>query len=295
MTVSLIFRAATGGLICFAAQAMASLQNIPVKYISVPAYNIIADSLLSIAPQPKNDTDKFLLQQMCALARGDITRQQMLRQLATRNMTLNSDAAPSSLSGILAADQPDVMKTQCATYLISQLFSDVDMTQYFITQAPKSVVDGKAKAAQAEEALDQAGFVQDVRTQMAVAKATAQLFALIANNLDKKPMLWRDHQKKIQSITQVYAAEFLQAVRAFYTSQNTLTVSIDSLTRRGYRVHFSDHNQLTVDDSGLTLSSRGVLWLGEGKILGNDYFANVIIIAAVNNAKPAVEKKEKQG
>lgn len=297
MRFHFLLKTAFGGLSLLTASAFATPQDLPVKYVGVPAYNIITDTLFNLTPLVDGKRDTFFMKQICDLARGDASQQQVDQRLRQNKMD-PQQLASSGIAGMLVTQGGRAdRQLACTAYLASSLFLPTSMADYrqqtttFTRWLPwRSRDDDKTPGG---PGFDQARFNTDARIQLALARATAQLYAVVAQNIPTRSSAeWATRQQQIAESVRHYAPEYLKSIDSFYRAESNTPLTLESATDDGYSVRNANGNRLVKTGENIELFSRGVTWLGGGKIIGRDYFVDIAIIpapakpAAVNEAPP---------
>lgn len=308
------FQAAIGGLLFLTcSQAISATSNFPVTTVSMPAWNIITDTLIKMTPLVKGQRDDGVMSLVCDLARGDKTQQDIEEILLKKNINLQDLAKDTDTVRLLVNRDRVAQQTACSTYLISVLFTPVDNSAYMqeVQSAEKmgakntdtaSKEDKKVKGSMdaggktaIEKVFNQPRFEQDVRTHIAIAQATAQLYALLAGNLEKmKGESWGAYQTHIEQMVREYAPNFLNTVKVFYQAESASPLITRSVTRHGYDIFDSNNHQLIRDKNAFLFRSRNVDWLGNGVIMGKQYYVDLRILDAPVK-KEAIVRGNKKG
>ncbi|EML2063918.1 hypothetical protein RVW73_000342 [Enterobacter asburiae] len=294
------FQAVIGGLLFLTCgQAVSATSTFPVTTVSMPAWNIITDTLIKMAPLVNRQQDDGVMALVCDLARGDKTQKDIEGILLKRNINLQALAKDTGAVRLLVNRDLVAQQTACTAYLIYVLFTPVDNSSYMQEvqstekRAIKSIdtankddkkfksgVDSAGKTS-GQKVFNQARFDQDVRTHIAVALATAQLYALLAGNLERiKGESWEVYQSHIQQMVREYAPNFLNTVKVFYQAENATPLFTQSVTQHGYTVIDGNNHQLFREQNSLLLRSHNVEWLGNGFIMGKQYFVELKILDA---------------
>ncbi|WP_336285806.1 hypothetical protein [Citrobacter arsenatis] len=304
-------RTAAGGLTLLAgASTFAAPQDLPIKYVSAPAYNIITDTLFNLTPQLAGKRNNFLMQQVCDLARGDKTQPDVNRQLRQNKIDIQKLSLTGDLGYLVTTGTRHERQTACTAWLATSLFLSEDNQTYFkkvVSEVPapqpeqvespgwafwktESKTPPSPSTIKKESVVfNQARFIQDARLKMAVARATAQLYAVTAQNIQaSSPVSAQTYQEYIVAIVQNYAAEYLKSVDTFYRGDDNKTLTLESITASGYSIRNPSGNRLVKNGESIQLLSRGVPWLGEGKIMGADYFVKIAIVPIIKE-KPVVK------
>ncbi|MCK7230003.1 hypothetical protein L8P27_19555 [Enterobacter asburiae] len=311
MSVLHVIKTAAGGLLLLAAeQTLAAPQDLPVKTISVPAYNMITDTLQAIDPTVGGKLTDFSMQQICALARGEKTQKDVNAALKEKGVDAQQLPKTGEPVSLLVNGDKEQQQMACAVYLANSVFKPVDNTAYFfkksMTNTEKEKTDSgwsfwksdKKKEAkpQAEQVMfDQSRFLKDAQVRMAVVQATAQMYAVIAENIQgEKNKYWTDYQQRIAAVIYNYAPEYLRKITVFYKNGMAKPLTPVNVSLNSFTVASESGDVLTQQAGSVMFTSKGVPWFGNGKILGKDYFSDVMVInAAKVQAQPQeISKKD---
>ncbi len=283
---STLIRTALGsliGLVC--CQAISAPADLNVKSISVPAYSLITDALIAATPTVKGQRNDAVMQLVCDLARGTKNQQQVNDVLKQNNVEVQNIPTTGNGLSLLVNNNAAMQSTACAAYIATSLFSPVNNDVLFDV-----VKDAKDKTKETAT-LNTEKFAQEMRLRMSISQATAQMYAVIAANLSKDNNLsWADQQNDVVRIVASYAPQYFQSLRNIYTgTKATYTpVSIDA---KSYNVTDSSGHELMQNPQGPVLMYRGVVWLGNGKILGKEYFVDVRVMGTPAPVKMAKKKR----
>lgn len=283
---STLIRTALGsfiGLIC--CQAISAPADLNVKSISVPAYSLITDALIAATPTLKGQRNDAVMQLVCDLARGTKSQQQVNDVLKQNNVEVENIPTTGNGLSLLVNNNAAMQSTACAAYIATSLFSPVNNSVLF------DVVKDEKDKNKDKATLNPEKFSQEMRLRMSIAQATAQMYAVIAGNLSKDNNLsWADQQNDVVRIVARYAPQYLQSLKNIYSSgQGSYTpVNIDA---KSYDVIDSSGHELMQNAQGPILTYRGVEWLGNGKILGKEYFVDVRVMGSPAPVKVAKKKR----
>ncbi|WP_312816824.1 hypothetical protein [Atlantibacter subterraneus] len=307
MSVSHVIKTAVGGLLLLVVdQAVAAPQDLPVKTISVPAYNMITDTLQAIAPTINGQRNDFAMQQICALARGDKTQQEVNTLLKQQGVDTTKLPKSGSVASLLINGDKEQQQMTCAVYLATSVFEPVNNGIYFSKQQSNAKADTEKKASgwsfwksdkkeetkpQTEQVVfNQPQFLNDAQVKMAVVQATAQMYAVIAENIQgEKNKYWADYQQRIASVVYNYAPEYLRKITVFYKSGVAKPLMPVNVSLNSFTVANEAGDVLTQQAGNVMFTAKGVPWFGNGKILGKDYFSDVTVI---NSVKPQAQPQE---
>ena len=279
---NLIKTAAGGLLFLTSCHVFAAASDLNVKSINVPAYNLIVDALNNMNAA-NGKRDDFIMKQICDLARGDKTQEDVNELLARSNIDVRTIPLQGSLNSLLVNGNQPAQAYACATYVATTLSQPTDNSYlYDKNKNAKGVI---------ETTLNPAKFASDMRIKMSMAQATAQLYAVIAGNLPTESnSTWDDYQRSVVRTVYNYAPEYLRLVKVLYTT-DTAKYTPGTITKSTVSVADNQGRELQITPTGPVLVSRGVVWLGNGKILGKEYFSPVEIIASAAPVTPAETKK----
>jgi len=271
---STFIRTALGGLIgLISCQAISAPADPNVKSISVPAYSLITDALIAATPTVKGQRNDAVMQLVCDLARGTKNQQQVNDVLKQNNVEVENIPASGSALSLLVNKNVAMQSTACAAFIATSLFTPVNNSVLFDV-----VKDGQDKNKE-KITLNPEKFAQEMRLRMAISQATAQMYAVIAGNLSKGNNLsWADQQNSVLRIVASYAPQYLQSVRDIYLSGQQVFTPV-SIYAKSYDVTDSVGHELSQTPQGPVLTYRGVEWLGNGKILGKEYFVDVRVMS----------------
>jgi hypothetical protein len=292
-----------------AAESPAAATTTTVAVMSVPAYTLITDSLNSLVPEVNGKVNEQVMSLVCDLARGDRIRPEIIRVL--ENSKINVAAVPVQGSPLSVLVHGDTRQQQsvCAAYLATSLFDTPDNTRYRSVKkeqvSEEKLLPAPAKWKVWEEqktetvtterqttVWDTTKFAQDVKVQMVLAKATAQLYGLLATNLGNQPQTAAMVDARVKQSLADLAGDYLSSVQQMYRDTQEQTLTVKQLNETGYVVSDGIGNILQRSDAGLRLTYRGVEWLGNGKILGKEHFVNLSLRdIPVAVTEPDVEEK----
>ncbi|MER1491077.1 hypothetical protein [Enterobacter cloacae] len=302
MSMLQVIKTATGGLLLLIAQqAFAAPQDLPVKTISVPAYNMITDTLQAIDPTKDGKLTDFAMQQICALARGDRTQKDVNSILKEKGIDADKLPKTGNTVSLLVNGDKEQQQMVCAVYLANSVFRPVDNSVYFSKKNVskeektesgwsfwKSDKKKEIKSQDQQVVFNRSLFVKDAQIKMAIVQATAQMYAVIAENIQNdKGKYWADYQQHIASIVYNYAPEYLRKISVFYKNRAEKALTPLNVSLNSYTVANNVGDVLTQQAGNVNFTAKGVLWFGNGKILGKDYFSNVIAIQPENLLTPA--------
>jgi hypothetical protein len=262
----------------------------PANWLSVPTLPIIQDAILPLAPTFSGQRDGVLSQQICALATGKASQDQVNEQLRklniepTRLPLSSSDAVALLVNGNVAAQT-----IACAAYQATEVLRPIDMREFVkpaghtskpevqdetVAAAGSDKEKQKSKAhAQAQTMdVDSGRVAQLLPLRIAQARADADVFALIAEQLQRTPGLSiQEYRDKARDLFIRLAPVYLDRIAQQMPPSNA---SYQVLQMDARRFVFSNNVGARFDysvENGLVLSQNGLIWYGNGHLLGTAY------------------------
>ncbi|WP_447750344.1 hypothetical protein [Pseudomonas nicosulfuronedens] len=256
-------------------------QDVPANWLSVPTLPIIQDAIISLAPTFNGHRDGLLSQQLCALATGQASQDQVNEQLRrlsidpTRLPVSSNDAVSLLVNGNTAAQV-----IACATYQSTEVLRPLDMREFTKPAANEhSAGDDKQREKSEPETektktseIDAGRLAQALPLRVAQARANADVFALIAEQLQRKPGLSvQEYRDKARDLFIRLAPTYLERVRQQMPLSNA-SYQVIQLDNRHlvFGNNLGTHFDYSVDN-GLVLSQNGLVWYGRGQLMGTVY------------------------
>ncbi|TLV02073.1 hypothetical protein FE839_24230 [Klebsiella indica] len=275
-----------------AAEIPSAATTTTVAVISIPAYTLITDSLNSQVPKVNGKVNEQVMGLVCDLARGDRVRADIIRALEKSKVNVAAVPVQGSPLSVLVHGNTRQQQSVCASYLATSLFNAPDNLRYRsvkkeqvseekLLPAPakwKLWEEQKTETVTTERQIfvwDTTKFAKDVKVQVALAKATAQLYALLATNLGNQLQTAAMIDVRVKQSLADLAGDYLSSVQQMYRDTREQTMTVNLLNETGYVVSDGSGNILRRSDAGFRLTYRGIEWLGSGKILGKEYFVNL--------------------
>lgn len=246
--------------------------------LNLPALPIIRNAVFSLTPTFNGQRDPQIMSQMCGLARGELNQGQVNTFLAQRSIDpakLPKTGSPLSL--LVNGDKAGQI-TGCAAYLATSVMLAPDTNEYMKSVAvTEKTPAGKAKPGAKPEAkpttvqqLDTKALSLTLPVKLAVARANADIFALIASQLQRQPGLTLgEYRNQAMQLFTRLAPVYLQRIKV----QMPSGVRFDVVRLDGGALVFrgSDGSFFDFDGTNLRLTQSDVLWFGEGKLMGQEY------------------------
>ncbi|MFL1502701.1 hypothetical protein ACI77J_17450 [Pseudomonas sp. O64] len=252
--------------------------------VALPALPIIQGAVMSLVPMPDGQRNELMMSQVCALARGESTQQQVAQNLLQQGIDLSR--VPQQGHPLSLLVDPDLSRriTACAAYIATSVMM-LPKTSEFMVEANTAPVSGKKKLNVDSQKLN-----YFLGIQLAIAKADAYFFALIATRLEKTSGLTLEQytqQAKIQFVA--IAPLYLQRVKDLYAQGQNVQYSLVEYSDSNFKFTSNNGYLFEFGYDGLNLSFNRMPWYGAGKLLGKSYLLEVDCFA-----KHAIEKKHRR-
>ncbi|CDG47510.1 hypothetical protein SCTVLC_0758 [Serratia symbiotica SCt-VLC] len=165
------------------------MPKVGTYYVDMAALPLIQNTIRLMAPQPKGDVDIAAIQKICLLARGEVTKVVVKESLKRDGIKLESIPQSGSNMSLLINDDNKGRQTLCAAYIANNLNSPLDRTQFTEKKAETISDNNKKKTTVYKEQVNPTRLSDTLATNMAVARANAEVYALIASQLRGEPGL----------------------------------------------------------------------------------------------------------
>lgn len=242
-------------------------QVVQRNWVSVPALSIIQDAVSSLNPTFGGKRDAGLMTQVCGLARGELTQQQVDGNLKKAGIKLDDKAKDATV--LLHNGDKAGQATACAAYLATTVLQPVDAGEFM-----KSVTmpEEGGKPAQPTLQVDPARLGQVLPIKVAEAKANGDVFALIATELQRRPGLTvAEYRKQAGELFARLAPQYLQRIKDQLPPDGAIyQLKRLDMERFAFGSSLGAYFEYGID-SGLVLKQNGMTWYGDGKLLGQEY------------------------
>lgn len=238
--------------------------------IALPALPIIQGAVMSLVPMPDGQRNELMMNQVCALARGESTQQQVAQALLQQGIDLSR--VPQQGHPLSLLVDPDLSRriTACAAYIATSVMM-LPKPAEFMVEATPAPVSGKKKLNVDPQKLN-----YFLGIQLAIAKADADVFALIASRLEKTPGLTLEQYNQ-QAKTQFVdiAPLYLQRVKELYAQGQHVQYTLVEYSDSDFKFTSNNGYLFEFGYDGLNLSFNRTPWLGAEKLLGKTYLLEV--------------------
>lgn len=275
------------GLAGCSPQGAPSASTVPQRPMaSIPALPIIQESVFALAPTFGGRRSHDAMEQVCGLARGELRQEQVNAYLRSRNVDPSVLPRQGDSWALLVGGDKAAQSTACAAYLATTVLLPIDadtlIRMGMKSTAPAQRSNGEAGTPESSPAapgetgrslhwIEAENLALELRTRLAEARANADVFALIAAELQRRPGLSVDQYRELaQQMFGRLAPFYLERIR---TRLPPPGVTYRLLSLNGERFAFRGSNDASFEfgADGLVLRQNGVVWYGQGKLLGNDY------------------------
>lgn len=258
------------------APAATPVKKEPVKTdysVHMAALPLIQNTVRTMAPDFSNGFDLYAIRDVCRLARGETTKENVTRGLIARGARPESLARPENPLSILVNDDDTGRQALCAAYIARKVDSPFERQQFVeITQTRKP----GSKKAVSEEKVNPEKLSVLLATKLASARANAEVFSLIATVLaQKKGLSSEEYYHETRTLFTKLSPYYLKRVQELFTPDLSGYILTSAEKNGSYSFISTGGYTFTRSDTSTLLSYRGVKWLGNGNIQGFKYFLQV--------------------
>lgn len=270
--------------------------SIPRHWIEIPALPIIQRGVSELVPHLSDQSHVNLMGQICSLARGELEQGQVNEAL--KHSQIDAGSIPKQFSRLVNGEK-STQQTACAAYLASNVPPQLDSSELVQPAASAASVSSAedssrlvkeegqtgAKSNAAVESnttstehveqtvlqVDSASLQQALPIKLAIARANADVFALIAVELQRRPGLSiAEYQVAAGQLFAQLAPTYLERIKAL-TLASGVEYHLLRIDSGLLAFSSSDGGLFESSAQGLSMLQNGVLWYGQGKLLGQDY------------------------
>ncbi|OPB00919.1 hypothetical protein BFW87_00470 [Pseudomonas fluorescens] len=250
--------------------------NIVSHSVALPALPIIQGAVMALVPTVAGQRNDLMMRQVCELARGESSQEQVSQTLRQQGIELNNIPQQGHpLSLLVNPDRPQRV-TACAAYIATSVMT--------LPKTSEFMVEAKAEAAGTIKTtalvVDPQKLNRFLDVQLAVAKADAELFALIATELEKSlGLTLEQYNQNAQSLFAAIAPAYLQRVKELYASGQGTDFTLLEYSDSDFKFRSNSGYLFEYGYDGLNLSMNRTPWYGEGKLLGKIYLLDTAYLA----------------
>lgn len=250
------------------------------KYFSLPAYNVIADTLMQVTPKTNKVKKNILMEQVCSIATESISKKQAIDNLSSK---IKDTVELQNIIPFLEYDKTS-LTALCVAWMATSLY-EVESDSKWLRHKPatsslpnffdklkfwKSNDDTYSK-----ENFNESYFINSSSNSLNIALSNTELYALILSDLlsikDSLPLL--DWKERIILSLKKHSQTYIENLKMLKSQK--ITITDFKIDRNGYYLSTSDGLQFSKYDSIPLLKSKGVIWFGEGEIYGEKSFIKV--------------------
>ena len=262
-----------------ASKVLSTFQNQPrppatitkTNGVALPALPIIQAAVTGLVPTVDGQRSDQMMLQVCALARGESTQQQVNQTLHQQGIDLCQVPQQGHPLSLLVNTDMSRRVTACAAYIATSVMMLPKTSEFMIeTKAEQPTNSPKTFS------VDPQKLQRFLGVQLAVAKADADLFALIATELEKTPGLTLDqYNLRAKSLFSTIAAAYLQRVKELYAGAQNVEYTLLEYSDSDFKFRSSNGHLFEYGYDGLSLTFNRTPWYGAGKLLGKSYLLDV--------------------
>ncbi|MDI2591055.1 hypothetical protein POF45_06360 [Pseudomonas sp. 681] len=242
--------------------------DIKTNWLSIPALPVIHDAVFELSPRFDGQRNTPAMEQICALARGEVKQEQVnafLKQQGVVAQTVPKEGSPFSL--LVNGDQAG-QTTACAAYLATTVLSTVNVSE-FMRPVTTPAANGQPEKSALQ--VDNALLASALSIKLAEARANADVFALIAAELQRSPGLSiPQYRARAEQLFARLAPTYLQRIKDQLPAADTQYKLLEMDDSR-FLFSSSIGSVFEFGSNGLILDQGGITWYGQGKLLGQDY------------------------
>lgn len=263
------------GPIGCSAQPEALSPTAKARWLDVPALPIVQGAVVSLADTLAPHKNSEVMAHLCALARGEIQQENINAFIKQQGGDAMKIPQEGHLFSLLVNGDRKAQFSACAAYVATSVFSPLNLTELSTTHPSPTPWDKVKNTEQPVLQIDQAKLLASLPNRLAIAQANAELFALIATELQYRPGLTFGQYRQLSIEMFIHLApDYLQRVKE-HTPAPNIEFQVLNLDNSNFTFIGSNRTLFSYDYSGLRLQQNGITWLGEGKLLGKDYFLKV--------------------
>lgn len=242
------------------------------RWLDLPALPIIQNAVIVMAPVLDTQRNEWVMQKVCALARGESNQAQVNQALTQEGVNVSKIPATGSPLSSLVNGNTAQRNTLCAAYLVKTVLLPPIVSDFMSAPATADTHPGSAQPAQQ---IDQNQLKRALAVKLAVAKVSADIFALIALELQRTPGLTiGQYSQRTQQLFSSLAPTYLKRVRELYAVEG-VEYALTELSTQRFAFSSNDGSSFDYSKSGMTLKFNNIIWFGEGQLLGKMYLWQV--------------------
>ncbi|NCE93593.1 hypothetical protein DK871_26575 [Pseudomonas sp. L13] len=250
------------------------------QWLDVPALPILQSAVFSLADALAPHKNPLVMEQICALAKGETQQENVNRFIQQQGGNAQNIPPQGHPLSLLVNGDRKTQARACAAYLAISVLSPMSLNGLLVEPAGAPPGDKNKPAEKPAPQVDQAKLLASLPGKLAIAQTNADFFALIATELQHRPGLTLEQYRQLSmtmftGLTEDYLQRLKEQTPPPGTEYKVLKLDADQFTFVS-----STRTLFEYDFSGLRLQQNGMIWFGEGKLLGKDYFLKVAYLPA---------------
>ncbi|MNN23128.1 hypothetical protein D3C81_1365130 [compost metagenome] len=197
--------------------------------------------------------------------------------LSQRKIDVAKVPKQGDMLSLLVNGDKAVQTTACAAHLATTVLSTVDAGEFLQSVTPSSAPasdnseNNASSPAKPVLQVDNARLAQLLPIKLAEARVNSDVFALIAAELQRRPGLTvPEYRKQAAELFAHLAPVYLERIKAQLPPAST-NYTLVQLDAQRFAFSSSTGNLFEYTGEGLTLRQNGIIWYGQGKLLGQEY------------------------
>lgn len=233
--------------------------------LGYPALPIIRNAVFSMSPLVDGKRNPVVMQHICGLARGEYSQAEVDRFVAASGESTASLKQKGGVTALLVSGNHTGQQIACAAYLATAPLIQVDGNEFIV---PGKGADGKLQ-------VDQAHLAEVMAVRMALARADAEYFTLIAEKLQKTPGLTdAQYQARTRDLFSELAPAYLQRVKTMLPPAGT-RFELKQMDDQRFAFSTSNGGEYEYSNDGMTLRQDNITWYGQGQLMGQERMLQV--------------------
>ncbi|GGK53641.1 hypothetical protein SAMN04490189_5255 [Pseudomonas koreensis] len=241
------------------------------EVLEYPALPLIHRAIGSLVPTAEWGRSESMMGLVCALARGDRTQEQLDKMMRDEALNFSKVSSRDEFVSLLTNKDASQRTSACAAYVAASATIIPNSIEFELDLSKET---GTSKEAESRR-IDKVKTEQTLGKLLVVARANAEVYALIARKLENKH--WSsisEYEEQAKLIFKENAFFYLRRVNQL-ASERVGSIELLSLSGRALEFITSSGYRFKLDSDGILLRLSGIPWLGSGYILGRSYHLNV--------------------
>lgn len=236
---------------------MTTLKNV----LSIPALPIIQSTIISLAPLFDGKRHDGYINMLTGLVRGEKTQDEINAFLEENKLDTSKPEY-----ALFTEEKKDEQALACAAYIASSVLIEPNLGEF--------LEPVQAKTEKPEFNINQEKLTHSLSTKMAIALTNADMFAVVAKELQTKSNLTvEEFRNEVKRVFGALAKTYLDRIQQHYS--RGLHYNLLQMQNGQFVFSCSNGYLFSYDLNSLVLRLSGINWYGNGQLLGKDYFIDV--------------------